>query len=42
MPAYRDLYPSGLVQEIWPMTLVPGESDPPRQDDAAHPRAAGI
>jgi len=29
MPAYRDLYPVGLVQEIWPMTLVAGESDPP-------------
>ncbi len=29
MPAYRDLYPVGLVQDIWPMTLVPGESDPP-------------
>lgn len=29
MPAYRDAHPVGLVQETWPMTLVPGESDPP-------------
>jgi hypothetical protein len=29
MPAYRELYPIGAVQEIWPMALVPGESDPP-------------
>ncbi|HWJ75076.1 substrate-binding domain-containing protein [Mesorhizobium sp. BR1-1-16] len=29
MPAYRDQHPVGLVQEIWPVHLVPGESDPP-------------
>ena len=29
MPAYKALYPQGLVQKIWPMELVPGESDPP-------------
>ncbi|MCX5494984.1 substrate-binding domain-containing protein [Kaistia dalseonensis] len=29
MPAYRDLYPGPVVQEIWPMHLVGGESDPP-------------
>ena len=29
MPAYRDAYPVGPVQDIWPMPLVPGESDPP-------------
>lgn len=29
MPAYKDLYPLGTVQKIWPMELVPGESDPP-------------
>jgi DNA-binding LacI/PurR family transcriptional regulator len=29
MPAYKDQYPQGVVQTIWPMELVPGESDPP-------------
>lgn len=29
MPAYRHRCPLGLVQEVWPLTLVPGESDPP-------------
>lgn len=29
MPAYRGLYPPGVVQEVWPMRLVGGESDPP-------------
>ncbi len=29
MPAYKDQYPLGVVQRIWPMELVPGESDPP-------------
>ncbi|MCX5478301.1 substrate-binding domain-containing protein [Kaistia geumhonensis] len=29
MPAYRDSHPVGLVQEVWPIELVPGESDPP-------------
>ncbi len=29
MPAYRDSQPFGLVQEVWPMELVAGESDPP-------------
>ncbi|WP_201404662.1 substrate-binding domain-containing protein [Kaistia sp. 32K] len=29
MPAYKDQYPQGMVQKIWPMELVPGESDPP-------------
>ncbi|ODT16658.1 MAG: LacI family transcriptional regulator [Kaistia sp. SCN 65-12] len=29
MPAYKDQYPLGVVQKIWPMELVPGESDPP-------------
>ncbi len=29
MPAFRDAHPVGLVQDIWPMELVPGESDPP-------------
>ena len=27
MPAYSEIYPQGLVQRIWPMELVPGESD---------------
>jgi DNA-binding LacI/PurR family transcriptional regulator len=27
MPAYADSYPLGRVQRIWPMELVPGESD---------------
>jgi DNA-binding LacI/PurR family transcriptional regulator len=27
MPAYAALYPHGVVQEIWPMQLVEGESD---------------
>lgn len=27
MPAYAEIYPQGLVQRIWPMELVPGESD---------------
>ncbi len=31
MPAFRDDHPVGLVQDIWPMELVPGESDPPRR-----------
>ncbi len=30
MPAFSDSHPVGLVQEIWPMELIPGESDPPR------------
>jgi len=27
MPAYAEIYPQGLVQRLWPMELVPGESD---------------
>lgn len=27
MPAYEEIYPQGLVQRLWPMELVPGESD---------------
>lgn len=27
MPAYADIYPQGLVQRVWPMELIPGESD---------------
>ncbi|RYE11001.1 MAG: LacI family DNA-binding transcriptional regulator [Hyphomicrobiales bacterium] len=27
MPPYADTYPQGLVNKIWPMELVPGESD---------------
>jgi DNA-binding LacI/PurR family transcriptional regulator len=27
MPAYADLYPQGLVNKIWSMELIPGESD---------------
>ncbi len=27
IPAYRDDYPLGIVQKIWPLQLVPGESD---------------
>ncbi len=27
MPAYAEIYPQGLVQRVWPMELVPGESD---------------
>ena len=27
MPAYADIYPQGLVRRIWPLELVPGESD---------------
>lgn len=30
MPAFRDQHDVGLVQQVWPMELVPGESDPPR------------
>ncbi len=29
MPAYAETYPQGLVQRIWPLELVPGESDAP-------------
>ena len=29
MPAFEARHPAGLVQEIWPMELVSGESDPP-------------
>jgi DNA-binding LacI/PurR family transcriptional regulator len=31
MPAYADVYPQGLVQRVWPMQLVPGESDDPKR-----------
>ena len=27
MPAYSEVYPQGLVQRVWPMQLVAGESD---------------
>lgn len=27
LPAFRDIYPFGTVQKIWPLQLVPGESD---------------
>ena len=27
LPAYRDVYPLGVVQKVWPLELVPGESD---------------
>jgi DNA-binding LacI/PurR family transcriptional regulator len=27
MPPYADIYPQGVVHRIWPMELVPGESD---------------
>jgi hypothetical protein len=27
MPAYAHIYPQGIVNKIWPMELVPGESD---------------
>ncbi|WP_137152653.1 LacI family DNA-binding transcriptional regulator [Devosia sp. FKR38] len=27
MPAYAEIYPQGLVRRIWPLELVPGESD---------------
>ena len=29
MPAYADIYPQGTVRRIWPLELVPGESDRP-------------
>lgn len=31
MPPYAELYPHGIVHKIWPMELVPGESDQPPQ-----------
>lgn len=27
LPAFEDAYPSGIVQKLWPLTLLPGESD---------------
>ena len=27
MPAYAHIYPHGIVNKIWPMELIPGESD---------------
>jgi hypothetical protein len=27
VPAYAQIYPQGIVNKIWPMELVPGESD---------------
>jgi DNA-binding LacI/PurR family transcriptional regulator len=27
MPAYADIYPMGIVRKVWPIELVPGESD---------------
>lgn len=27
MPAYAEAYPQGIVRKVWPMELVPGESD---------------
>ncbi len=27
MPAFADIYPRGMVQKVWPMEVVPGESD---------------
>lgn len=27
MPQYADVYPSGVVRKVWPVKLVPGESD---------------
>ena len=27
MPAYAEIYPQGVVHKIWPLELVPGESD---------------
>ncbi|MGV8833286.1 MAG: substrate-binding domain-containing protein [Devosia sp.] len=29
MPAYADIYPQGLVRRIWPLELIPGDSDGP-------------
>jgi DNA-binding LacI/PurR family transcriptional regulator len=29
MPAFADIYPHGITQKIWPLELVPGESDMP-------------
>ena len=29
MPAYSHIYPQGIVNKIWPMELVAGESDVP-------------
>lgn len=31
LPAFRKIYPFGTVQKIWPLELVPGESDDFRQ-----------
>ena len=30
MPAYEEIYPHGIVHKVWPMELVPGESDDTR------------
>jgi DNA-binding LacI/PurR family transcriptional regulator len=27
LPAYQGVYPAGIVQKVWPLELVPGESD---------------
>jgi DNA-binding LacI/PurR family transcriptional regulator len=32
MPAYSHIYPQGIVNKIWPMELVAGESDVPSRD----------
>ena len=30
MPGFQDAYPDVQIHRVWPMELVPGESDPPR------------
>jgi DNA-binding LacI/PurR family transcriptional regulator len=35
MPAYAAIYPQGIVHKIWPLELVPGESDAFRLGDQA-------
>jgi len=27
MPAYAEIYPTGIVRKVWPTELVEGESD---------------
>jgi len=27
LPTFQQVYPLGIVQKIWPLELVPGESD---------------
>lgn len=39
MPAFQDEYANVPIERTWPLDLVPGDSDPPRNEPARRPKA---